>query len=267
MTSDADGFVSIADAPEWLLLLAIISEHFKMVTEALASLQGGFYLLEQKNQRVKTQRDDLCELHGVKVSSACEKDDSLDCNDPDVSIETSGSGVETVATLGRFSMCYGGVLEHAGVHGLGAGDALEDMDGFDEEKIVVAKDVAAVALTTVHGLYLMELDAEKEGSKKPPTLPLSLKALSPGQMQYLVRSLRPRILFSLPVGAPHDVAGEHLKLKRLLFCRRIWSRVYVLRQGDSACSFWEPTMSREIWVNLASIILVPPGGLTSRLMR
>jgi hypothetical protein len=38
----------------------------------------------------------------------------------------------------------------------------------------VAEDVAAIALTTVHGLYLMQLDAEKDGSKLPPTLPLSL---------------------------------------------------------------------------------------------
>jgi hypothetical protein len=49
MTSDADEFVSIADAPEWWLLLAILSEHFKMVKEALASLQGSVYLLEQNN--------------------------------------------------------------------------------------------------------------------------------------------------------------------------------------------------------------------------
>jgi hypothetical protein len=67
MTSDADEFVSIADAPEWWLLLAIFSEHFKMVKEALASLQGSVYLFEQNNQRIKTLRVELCELHCVIV--------------------------------------------------------------------------------------------------------------------------------------------------------------------------------------------------------
>jgi hypothetical protein len=46
MTSGADGFVSIADVQEWWLRRAILSEHFKMVKEALASLQGSVYLLE-----------------------------------------------------------------------------------------------------------------------------------------------------------------------------------------------------------------------------
>jgi hypothetical protein len=187
-----------------------------MVREALASLQGSVDFLEKKNQRIKTLWVELCELHGVKVSSACEQDGSLDRNDPDISITTAGSGIETEATLGRFSMGYGDVLRHAEVYRLDAGDSLEDQDGCDEEKPSVAKDVFAVALTTVHGLYLMELDAEKEGSKPVPTLPLSFNALSPGQMLDLVRSFRPRMLVSLPATAPHDVAGELLKLKLLL---------------------------------------------------
>jgi hypothetical protein len=94
MTSNADEFVSIADAPEWWLLLAVLSEHFKMVKEALASLQGSVYFLGQNNLRIKTLRVELCELNGVKVPSACEQDASLVCNDPDVSITTAGSGVE-----------------------------------------------------------------------------------------------------------------------------------------------------------------------------
>jgi hypothetical protein len=46
MSSDADEFIRISDAPEWWLLLAILSELFKMVKESLASLQGSVYLLE-----------------------------------------------------------------------------------------------------------------------------------------------------------------------------------------------------------------------------
>jgi hypothetical protein len=215
MTSDANEFVCIADLPEWLLLLGFLSEHFKMVKEALASLQGSVDLLEQNIQRIHALRVELCELHGVKKSAACEQDGSLDCNDPDVSIATVGSGVETVVTLERVSMCSR-VLENAKVFGLDAGDVFEDLDVCGEEKLSVAKDVTAVVLTTVHGLYLIELDTEKEGSKLTPTLPLSFPALCPGQMQDLVRSLRPTMLVSLPAGAPHDVVGELLKLKRLL---------------------------------------------------
>jgi hypothetical protein len=70
MTSDADAFVSIADAPEWWLLFAILSEHFMMVKEALASLQDSVCLLEQNSQRIKTLRVKFCELHSVKLSSA-----------------------------------------------------------------------------------------------------------------------------------------------------------------------------------------------------
>jgi hypothetical protein len=101
------------------------------------------------------------------------------------------------------------------VYGLDAGDALEDLDGCEEEKLSVAKDVTASALTTVHA-SLMELDPENEGSKLPPTLQLSFNAFFPGQMQDLARSFWPRMLVSLPTGAPHDVVGEQLKLKRLL---------------------------------------------------
>jgi hypothetical protein len=90
MTSNANEFVSIADAPKWWLLLAILSEHFKIVKEALASIQVSVYLLEQNYQRIKTLRVELCELHGVKVSSACEQDGSLDFNDPDFSIASAG---------------------------------------------------------------------------------------------------------------------------------------------------------------------------------
>jgi hypothetical protein len=113
-------------------------------------------------------------------------------------------------------MCYGDVLKHVEVYELDAGNVLEELDCCDEEKLSVAKYVTTVALITVHGLYLMELDAKKEGSKLPPILPLPFSALSPGQMQDLVRSFRPRMLVSLPSSAPHNVVGEQLIPERLL---------------------------------------------------
>jgi hypothetical protein len=73
-----------------------------------------------------------------------------------------------------------------------------------------------VALTTAHGLYLMKVDKEKEGSKLPQTLPFSFNTLSAGQMQDLVRIFRPSMLFALQTGEKHNIAGEYLNLKRSL---------------------------------------------------
>jgi hypothetical protein len=109
-----------------------------------------------------------------------------------------------------------GGLKQGRVYGLDAGDALEDLDACDEETFLARKMSPPLALTTVHGHYLMKVDKEKEGSKLPPTLPLSFRTLSAGQMQDLVRIFRPSILFSLQTGEKHDIAGEYLNLKRSL---------------------------------------------------
>jgi hypothetical protein len=155
------------------------------------------------------------------------------------------------------------------VYGLDAGDALEELDGCDEEKLSVAKDVTAVALTTVHGLYLMEFDAEKEGSKLPSTLPLSFNAFSRGLMQDLVRSFLPRMLVSLPAGAPHDAVGEQLKLKRLLRNNAVLRTVLAAKAAEHASAngfdeCWGPRRDefptlRLFACGLASVF---PGGST-----
>jgi hypothetical protein len=62
----------------------------------------------------------------------------------------------------------------------------------------------------------MELDAEKDGSKLPPTLPLSLNAMSPRQMQDLLVQMMPRLSTTLPAAFPHKVCADHIGLKRML---------------------------------------------------
>jgi hypothetical protein len=62
----------------------------------------------------------------------------------------------------------------------------------------------------------MELDAEKDGSKLPPTLPLSLSAMSPRQMQDVLVQMRPRLSATLPAAFPHKVCADHIGLKRIL---------------------------------------------------
>jgi hypothetical protein len=51
-------------------------------------------------------------------------------------------------------MCYGDVSKHAEVYWLDAGDALEDLDGCDDEKLSVATDVTCYALLRMRPLSI-----------------------------------------------------------------------------------------------------------------
>jgi hypothetical protein len=79
-------------------------------------------------------------------------------------------------------MLLADIVTNAVEYGLDARDAMDELYDCDAEELRVAEDVAAIALKTVHGLYLIDLDAKKDGSKLHPTLPLSLSAMSPRQM-------------------------------------------------------------------------------------
>jgi hypothetical protein len=125
---------------------------------------------------------DICDLHHVTESATISDTDEMNAFDPSVDIEISVSGLSAMATIGRFSLCYADIVTNAAEYRLDATDATDELDGFEAEKLRVVGDVAAIALITVHGLYLMELYAGKDGSKLPPTLPLSLSAMSPRQM-------------------------------------------------------------------------------------
>jgi hypothetical protein len=142
-------------------------------------LQGNLYLLEQQTERLKHLRQDICHLHHVTESATISDTNEMDAFDPSVDIETSSSGLSAAATIGKFSLCYADIVANAAEYGPDAKDAMDELDGCEAEKLRVAEDVAAISLTSVHSLYLMELDAENYGSRLPSTLPLSLSARSP----------------------------------------------------------------------------------------
>jgi hypothetical protein len=87
-------------------------------------------------------------------------------------------------------------------------------DERDDEKIEVARDVAAIALTSVHGLYILDLQSSQEGSILPPAVPLSLLDMSPPSLQDSLVAMRSRLSLTLPTDVPHKVCSEHTGLKR-----------------------------------------------------
>jgi hypothetical protein len=214
--AQAESFSNLAEAPEWWLFLSIIHEHYSLVKEALSDLQGNLYLLEQQTEMLKRLRQDVSDLHHVTESATISDTDEMDAFDPSVDIETSGSDLSAVATIGRFSLCHAYLVANVSGYGLDARNTMDELDGCKAEELRVADDVAAIALTTVHGLYLIELDAEKDGSKLYPKLPLSLSVMSPRQMQDLLVQMGPRLSATLPAAFPHKVCADHIDLKRML---------------------------------------------------
>lgn len=62
----------------------------------------------------------------------------------------------------------------------------------------------------------MRIGAEAEDSKHPPTLSLSLNALSPGEMRNDLRLQRKSMLFTLPLAVPQKECNKHIELNRRL---------------------------------------------------
>jgi hypothetical protein len=95
-----------------------------------------------------------------------------------------------------------------------ARDVYDDLDDeCDKERIYAARDVAAIALTCVHGLYIMDLQSSQEGSL-PPAVPLSLLDMSPRSLQDSLVAMRSRLSPTLPSDFPHKVCSEYTGLKR-----------------------------------------------------
>jgi hypothetical protein len=151
--AQAEGFSNSAEAPEWWLLLAILHEHYSLVKEALSDMQGNLYLLEQQTERLKRLRQDICDLHHVTEIATISDSDEMDAFDPSVDIETSGSGLSAMAAIGKFFLCNADIVANAAEYGLDARNAMNVPDGSEAEKLRVAEDVAAIDLTTVHGLF------------------------------------------------------------------------------------------------------------------
>jgi hypothetical protein len=126
-----------------------------------------------------------------------------------------GDGLEARASLGRFSVCCIDIIEKSCELGMDARDVYDEWDDeCDEETIDAAREVAAIALTSVHGLYIMDLQSSQEGSMLPPAVPLSLLDMPPRSLQDSLVAMRGRLSLTLPSDFPHKVCSEHTGLKR-----------------------------------------------------
>jgi hypothetical protein len=127
---------------------------------------------------------------------------------------TMGDGLEARASLGRFTVCCRDIIQKSCELGMDARDVYDERDDeCDEETIDAARDVAAIALTSVHGLYIMDLQSSQEGSMLPPAVPLSLLDMPPRSLQDSLVAMRSRLSLTLPSDFPHNVCSEHTGLK------------------------------------------------------
>jgi hypothetical protein len=173
--TDAFGFPDLA-APAWWLFLCIFQEHYKLINEALSAIQGAVLIMEQQNKRITQLRKELGELHCIQESAFAEiagiDEDEIPSGKV-LDIKTIGEGFEARTSLGRFSVCYRDIIEKSCELGMDARDFYDELDDeCDDETIDVARDVAAIALTSVHGLYIMDLQSSQEDSKLPPAVPV-----------------------------------------------------------------------------------------------
>jgi hypothetical protein len=76
---------------------------------------------------LKCLRQDICDFHHVTESATISDTDEMDAFDPSVDIETSGSGLSAMATIGRFSLCYADIVANAAEYGLDARDAMDEL--------------------------------------------------------------------------------------------------------------------------------------------
>jgi hypothetical protein len=105
-------------------------------------------------------RKDLNELHCLQKSAAADiaeiQEDELPF-DTVLGITTMAEGLETRASLGPFSVWYEDIIQKSCELGLDTRDVYDELDDeCDEEKVDMARDVAAIALTSVHGLNIMD---------------------------------------------------------------------------------------------------------------
>jgi hypothetical protein len=175
---DSVGFSDLAEAPGWWLFLCSFQEHYKLIKEALSAIICAVLITAQQNKILIQLRKELSELHCTQESATAHiaevQEDELPF-DTVLGITTMGKGLETRASLGGFSVCYRDIIEKSCELGKDTRDVYDDLDTeCDEEKIDVARDVAAIALTSVHGLDIMDLQSSQEGLMLPPAVPLSL---------------------------------------------------------------------------------------------
>jgi hypothetical protein len=200
--AESEGFSDLAEAPEWWLTLCILHEHFNLVRQTITAIQGKEHLLEMQNSQLQQLRKYIAELHCIESNREDEvyvedTQHGQHCNPGHtLEISTTGSGLETCASLGKFTVKYKDILAKASEHGLDAREAMEELAESEEEKVFVAADVAALGLVTVHGLFCLNSEVGEEDGQAvslQPVLPFSLGDLSATTMQDIVLAMKPRM--------------------------------------------------------------------------
>jgi hypothetical protein len=125
-SAEAKAFCDLAKASEWWLTLCILHEHFSLVREALAAMQGKEYLLHMQRERLNQLRDDVARRHCIAYRREDEGEvqdfqDGEYC-DPEHRSEvyTTGNVLETRASLGCFTVKYKDIIAKASEYGLDA---------------------------------------------------------------------------------------------------------------------------------------------------
>jgi hypothetical protein len=136
-----------------------------------------------ENKRLIQLRKDLSELHCLQESAAADTAEVQEDELPFgtfLGITTMGERLERRASLCPFSVWYRYIIEKHCELGTDARDVYDELDDeCNEEMIDIARDVATIAPTSVHGLNIMDCQSSQEGSKFPPAVPLSLLDMSP----------------------------------------------------------------------------------------
>jgi hypothetical protein len=171
-------------------------------------------------------------------------------------IAVTGSGLESRASLGCFTVKYRDIIAKASEHGLDAREAIEELSESEYETVLVAADVAALGLVTVHGLFCLNVeigDEDGQAVSLPPVLPLSLGDLSTTSMQDLIIEMRARLTNTLPPSVLHAICAEHKELRKALQNSSNLRQQLEDARGEVAAGFdscWEPIGSKFPYLRL-----------------
>jgi adenylate cyclase len=150
----AVGFSDLAEAPGWWLFLRILQEHYKLINEALSEIQGAVLIMEQQNNILIQLRKDLSELRCIQESATADIAEDQEDELPVITvlgITTMVEELETRASLSWISIYYRNISEKSCELGMDARNVYDELyDECDEERTDVARDVAAIALKSVH---------------------------------------------------------------------------------------------------------------------
>lgn len=119
---------AMGEEPKLWLLIVAFSEHYRLVKRAIQTLIAAGYLHEQQAKHLKPLREDLTHLRNFLIDSDREAEQTeLGMRDEDDHTEiivTEGEVLESVETLGFFSIFYRYIIQNAENYGLDAADSL-----------------------------------------------------------------------------------------------------------------------------------------------